>query len=873
MPELDQTLTGDSGNDRLTGGDGNDTLIGNGGNDVLKGGAGIDTAVFSGLITEYSWTTTNKGYNISGPDGDDSLEDIEVLQFDDFLYNLDGNNAPVVTHPTTTITTDINTPIEFSISGYDIDDPSFIYYTTGYIHGLTRTSYVETDIALGQKVDADYIYDPTKSNFLALAEGEAHTETVVLRYGSSQQGYTTTTFDIIAYGVNDAPELWVGTSNQRRTVYEDGGEERYDLSALATDIDSDDDGTSLTFEVVTPVDGLSVTFEGSVMVIDALDNFQLLSYGQYQDETIQIRVVDRHGAVSNTIDFDIRIEGADDPIANYLNADGSINYTALGVDPEASPFRGVVTGFVDDPRVPGYTVFSEGDDTLVFNGTGFYYFNDNASLYEYYGLPWSDLTMDTGSGDDKVIFRLTGDRSELANVDLTMGDGENVMVIDIDSTEQATIAGLDFSGGTHSSQLLIDIDTNGSVLFTGNDFGFGDGNDVMHLTIDADGNSPVYGAVSTVLSHTNFSLGGGSDELLIDLNIVDGGRIDFFGHIYAGTGDDHITLDNLDSIITSSFPVDLITGFTGSIDLGQGDDVLDFFWRAQDGENAKGYVNGGTGYDVVNVWGNADDWSVTMRADRWYVITNGGQSIDIQAVEAIFAEDGKLVPYDEDGSNVIEGSNAVDYLVGFETDDLIRGFGGSDILLGKGGDDTLYGGALGDTLKGGAGNDTLYGDNGDDTLNGGAGSDTLDGGTGGDVLNGGAGVDLASYKFSSAGVAIDLALGAASGGTATGDTLISIENVEGSSFNDTIDGGLGNDWLSGGTGTDTFIFKAGWGSDTVFDFEDGLDMLDLSQSGLAFADLTITQSGSDTIISELGDNTIQLDDTATIDITQTDFLF
>lgn len=42
---------------------------------------------------------------------------------------------------------------------------------------------------------------------------------------------------------------------------------------------------------------------------------------------------------------------------------------------------------------------------------------------------------------------------------------------------------------------------------------------------------------------------------------------------------------------------------------------------------------------------------------------------------------------------------------------------------------------------------------------------------------------------------------------------------------DTIAGGLGNDTLSGGAGADTFLYTVGDGSDTITDFERGVDRL------------------------------------------------
>ncbi|MCC6718386.1 MAG: Hint domain-containing protein [Acetobacteraceae bacterium] len=84
----DDTLRGNIGANTLTGGDGADTLQGDLGDDVLDGGPGIDTAIFSGIVVEYAISFLGgTAYQLVGPDGTDSLTDIEFLQF--------GSAAPV----------------------------------------------------------------------------------------------------------------------------------------------------------------------------------------------------------------------------------------------------------------------------------------------------------------------------------------------------------------------------------------------------------------------------------------------------------------------------------------------------------------------------------------------------------------------------------------------------------------------------------------------------------------------------------------------------------------------------------------------------------------------------------------------------------
>ena len=142
-------------------------------------------------------------------------------------------------------------------------------------------------------------------------------------------------------------------------------------------------------------------------------------------------------------------------------------------------------------------------------------------------------------------------------------------------------------------------------------------------------------------------------------------------------------------------------------------------------------------------------------------------------------------------------------------------------------------------LNGGDGIDTLNGGDAFDSLNGGAGDDLLNGGDGNDVLLGGTGSD-------------DLV-----GGNGN-------DRLDGSQGNDVLDGGVGNDTYIGGVGADQFVLRAGFGRDLLFDFEDGQDQIIIDSSlAINFADLTIRQVGTATIIFANGDtsNFIRLFDT------------
>lgn len=163
----------------------------------------------------------------------------------------------------------------------------------------------------------------------------------------------------------------------------------------------------------------------------------------------------------------------------------------------------------------------------------------------------------------------------------------------------------------------------------------------------------------------------------------------------------------------------------------------------------------------------------------------------------------------------------------------------------------LTGTAGNDIFDGYGSNDTIDGKEGDDLLLGGDGSDTLIGGDGSDVLDGGNSTDTASYVTATAGVDVSLFLPTFQFTVGAGtDTLISIENLTGSNFGDTllgnsennrIYGNDGDDVLRGYAGVDTF--RGGYGIDTVYGGDD--------------ADTILGEWGDDVLYGDAGNDNIK----------------
>ena len=147
--------------------------------------------------------------------------------------------------------------------------------------------------------------------------------------------------------------------------------------------------------------------------------------------------------------------------------------------------------------------------------------------------------------------------------------------------------------------------------------------------------------------------------------------------------------------------------------------------------------------------------------------------------------------------HVITGNSTDETLGGTAGNDLMYGGDGNDWLIGLKGNDTLYGGNGDDQVVGRLGNDTLYGGSGDDFLRG----DALDVGSataGNDYMDGGSGFDRVAYFNTLNGVTVSLLLQGSPQDTGQGmDTLVNVEAVSGTPFNDTLIGDDNDNWLFG----------------------------------------------------------------------------
>ncbi|CAN7218657.1 M10 family metallopeptidase C-terminal domain-containing protein [Caulobacter sp. LjRoot300] len=359
---------------------------------------------------------------------------------------------------------------------------------------------------------------------------------------------------------------------------------------------------------------------------------------------------------------------------------------------------------------------------------------------------------------------------------------------------------------------------------------------------------------------------------------------------------------------------------------GAGKDVLvggggaDFLVGAGDGDT----LTGGAGADTFRYLTRTDS-----APDAYDIITDfmtGFDTIDLKGVTPV------EVSLVRSGSSTFVFVNTPDgpMTIGVSGDvnglDIQTHDGHGVYLLGDAGSNTLIGGMSGDVIQAGAGDDVIIGGGGGDVLFGQTGADTFRYLAGADTNAVGpdgiyefeTGVDKidlsaagpievsliraggSTFLFANtptgamqlATVGHDLNAGDLITGMSRGVFMIGDETADilvGGGLNDVIQagagddivrGGRGGDAIWGGAGADVFKYGAasdsapgdgGAGLDSIFDFQSGIDKLDLTSVHTGVNDIygVLSSGGSTFVFVDLGgdgvgDMTIQLTNTAAV---------
>ena len=485
-----------------------------------------------------------------------------------------------------------------------------------------------------------------------------------------------------------------------------------------------------------------------------------------------------------------------------------------------------------------------------------------------YGSLGADSLMG-GEGTDKVVYK---DSPVGVTVDLLaeigMGDGSHADGDILNSIEH--VEGSDFSDvliGDLDGDWLYGGESNDTLMgLAGDDNLNGQGGD--DILNGGDGIDRLYIAVDNDIVLTDEEVVGEGIDSISNIEVA---------HLSGGNGNNLIEAKDaveVDVVIKGGDGDDTLRGGAGEDRLigENGDDRLS-------GQLGNDIIHGGQGRDLLIESGNVNftlsDIQLTgLGVDRLEKIeqvrlTGGARDNTLDAVQV-------------NNMNVtLVGGVGHDSLYGSANADVLYGQGNNDRLEGRLGNDSLYGGNGNDYLFAGSGNDSLVGGNNNDTLKGDAGNDTIDGGAGYDRIveqsdldftltdtqltglgtNTIRNIELARLQGGMGNNTLDASdaidIKAILVGDAGNDTLMGSQmsdNLYGGVGNDLLDGEMGNDTLVGGAGADIFALESAMGTDTIKDFQDGLDRFGLST--LSFGDLSISnnQGGTAALISDLTNN-------------------
>ncbi len=830
--EEEAWFRGTSSDDAITGSDDADTIAGGGGNDTLNGGPGDDRLIGGRNDDALLGGTGSDVYVYNSGDGNDTITEIGRSGDNDVLRLADVNSSDVALTRSLlggldlliTVTATAET---IRVAGHFRNGQSGLEEIR-FADGVTWDRAAIRDHAVFRGTD--------EANTIT---GSAGNDTIIGGGG----------YDVLD-GAEGSDTYLYARSDASDTIDESGSRSDTDTLRL-TDLNAAD--VTLT-RTADDADTLRVTIRPTGQVITIDDQFRGLANGieriEFADGTVWGRArIESETAFQGT--------SGDDTITASARADridgGGGNDRLAGGDGDD-----VIAGGEGNDRLDG----GNGDDQLT-GGEG----ND---------------TLSGGHGSDIYRYR-SGDGNDVIDEDGTSSDIDRLVFEDMNRADVSF---------ARAADTLAD----------------------MVITVNATG--------ETIRVDDQFA---GARFALEEIRFADGTVIDPFGLIDlaapAGTsGDDSLTgSDNLRDSLHGAGGDDMLNGLGG-------DDT--YFYNPGDGNETitEGWLDGtgdrlvlGSGITASGVTfsrsaSDLDDVTLHFAGGGSVMLDEQFSRYSHAGIEEVAFADGTVWSADTLRAMIMAAATT-------DGDDVINGF--------DEGAETLRGGLGDDTLNGLRGNDTYVynpGD-GDDTIT----EDWLDGT--GDRLVLGSGITAFGVTVTrSASDLDDVTLHFAGGGSVmldeqfsrysyagieevafadgtvwdrarilseawfrgtTGDDTITgssgADRIDGGAGDDRLDGGdgddrliggAGDDVLSGGSGDDLFVFRTGFGRDTVTDFSAGEDSDDVIEFDSITGVSTYAQvlaraadDGTHTTITIDADNSIVLQNVVVADLGADDFRF
>ena len=813
------TATGADGSDQLfniesiRGSEYADTLTGSSGNNTIDGGSGVDTIVGGGGTDTISYRSSLGSVKIDLGNGSSNQTVTSLTAGNDVISGF--KNALGSDYSDVLIAASIGSTIDGNLGddillGSSADDTLI----GGKGNDLIRGGNGSADIALatGAYTDYSFVVNTASSGLATVVDSISRTE---VERGITMVGADGT--DIIGADVEQigfsgsagiyldmAKSLQYGTAIFNNGVSDNGGDSRTIITGtsvadvlLGSNLVNNQTLIGLAGNDVLDGGGVAV---GSVAGGDTLQGG--LGNDTYKVYSAADKIIENAGEGTDTVQSTAsymlasNVENLSLTYTNNFN-----NYLGLG-----NNLNNALTGSTSSDRLYG----REGNDVLsglagndyLSGGNGNDTLNGGDGNDSLFGNAGND-TLFGGLGDD-ILDAGTGSLETLVG-----GLGNDIYIVNDTAGSPRIIENANEGTDTvYSSLSSTSLSANlENLIIIGSAGGVGVGNELANAitgntgtnTLDGGaGNDILYGDTSDLSSY-DYAIGGSADYLM------------------GGAGNDTLYGQSGDDTLDGGLGGDTMYG-------GSGNDIYylnSSFDRAIDSPNqasgsASGEINTG-GIDWIY-----GETTIDFGRSNFENIENI-RLLD-SASSIVFSSPNNYYTATYLGAI---GNNADNIIQGNQYDNWLNGGLGNDTLSGGGGQDVLTGGLGLDRLDGGTGYDlVLYGTSSvhevlDSNYQDGrygyqvSGSNfTSHAGTGGNAFGLRINIDTVAQTVGSITLAASTAISANAQNVNFGtDTVLNIEGVMGTHFNDIIVGNSADNYLAGGLGDDTLV--GGGGTDIL----------------------------------------------------------
>lgn len=330
-------------------------------------------------------------------------------------------------------------------------------------------------------------YSVAAADLEYLAKDESHHEQFTLTLDDGNGGLVDRVVDITVTGTNDAPVM---TAHADISIAED---HILQGRVSADDIDSDDDGASLTYGRVDnhTIPGLTFNPDGSYTLDTTTAAYQALAEGETVEYGFRWKAQDRHGAQSGIDDVTLTVTGTNDAptVASALT-----HYTLNLLEGASDIDHGAVLHIEEIVEADGKAGWNVRGNTLNIN-SDFYqqlYENDTTETFaftyrivdehgasvtqtanfEIEGKALPTLLVATSAGPkvNTLLLTVTGTPFDTERLNLNFDDLPAGTIV-LDTSLANVTAGIRGYSGTHTFQIVLppDHDAAGelSVILTG----------------------------------------------------------------------------------------------------------------------------------------------------------------------------------------------------------------------------------------------------------------------------------------------------------------------------------------------------------------------------------------------------------------------